>query len=120
MALASSGWSTVQTPQALDPRRRSDRRTCNLPAMIITVHGEIRVRIYNLSAGGVGVTTDPIVVLRPGETFLLRQDQLGEIPCIVRWSMHPRFGAEFTGSGAALTAVNLLYDQLPHSADPSA
>lgn len=117
MTLASRGSSPVQTPQVLDQRRRSERRACNLHATIVTRHGEIRGRIDNLSAGGAGISTDPVVSLWPGESFLLRSEQLGEIPCIVRWATHPRFGAEFAVTGQALAAAFQVYDQLRSSAD---
>lgn len=117
MALAPGGSSIVQTPQVLDQRRRSERRACDLPAFIITRHGEIRARVNNLSAGGAGISIDPVVSLRPGETFLLRSDQLGEIPCIVRWTMHPRLGVEFAVAGQSLAAAHRFYDQLQPSGD---
>ena len=116
MALAQSGLNIRDPQQAYDQRRRTERRACNLQAVIVTRHGEISGRIYNLSAGGAGISIDPVVSLRPGESFVLRHDVLGEIPCIVRWAVHPRFGAEFTVAGAALASVHAVYDRL--SADP--
>lgn len=96
-----------------DQRRRTDRRPCNLEATITMRHGEFRARIHNLSAGGLGFSIDPVIPLRPGEIFTLRHEKLGDVACVVRWSMQSRHGAEFTGAAAALASVHAYYDTLP-------
>jgi PilZ domain len=100
-----------KTAQPVDHRRR-DRRDCYLQAHIATHHGESGARIINISAGGVGFTIDPMLGLKPGERVMLRQALLGEVRCVVRWGMHPRYGAEFEPAGRTPPGARALYDSL--------
>ncbi|MFM8746385.1 MAG: PilZ domain-containing protein [Aestuariivirga sp.] len=103
----------LEGTQAFSQRRRADRRDCNLDATITTRHGEIRARVHNLSAGGVGFSIDPVISLKPGDVFTLRHEKLGDVACVVRWAMQSRHGAEFTETGAPLAGVHAFYDTLP-------
>lgn len=96
-----------------DQRRRLDRRECDLQATVGTTHGDARVRILNISAGGIGFTIDPMLALKPGDKITLRHERLGEIPCLIRWSLHPRYGAEFAFSGKIPAGISAFYDSLP-------
>lgn len=92
--------------------RRSDRRQCDFGAVIVSPYGEWRARIVNISAGGLGFTIDPMLDLKPGERITLREQTLGEVRCTVRWSLHPRYGAEFEPRGRTPAGVCALYDSL--------
>lgn len=105
------GVERLSPAQTLD-HRRLERRACDESAVILTRHGEARVRIINLSAGGVGFTTDPVLALKPGERVRLRHGQMGEVQAVVRWGLHPRYGAEFDPPGSAPNAVCAFYDTL--------
>lgn len=105
------GQERFSAAQHVDHRRR-DRRDCNLPALIATRDGEFSARIINISAGGVGFTIDPMLSLKPGERVMLRQSLLGEVRCVVRWGMHPRYGAEFEPPGRTPPGAQALYDSL--------
>ena len=96
-----------------DQRRRLERRECDLQATASTSHGDARVRVLNISAGGIGFAIDPMLTLRPGDRMTLRHEKLGEIPCLIRWSLHPRYGAEFAFSGKIPAGVSAFYDSLP-------
>lgn len=112
------GGERFSTVQPLDHRRR-DRRDCNLQAALTSTHGEWSARIINISAGGLGFTIDPMLALKPGERITLRQRDLGEVRCIVRWSTHPRYGAEFDPPGRTPPGASALFDSLgPPSAFP--
>lgn len=106
-----AGKERFNAVQAIDHRQR-DRRDCNLKAVIITAHGEWGARIINISAGGAGFTIDPMLALKPGERITLRQDVLGEARCVVRWTAHPRYGAEFDPPGRTPPGARALYDSL--------
>lgn len=106
------GVERFQTAATADQRRRLERRECDLLATAGTSHGEARVRILNISAGGVGFTIDPILSLKPGDRITLRHEKLGELPCLIRWSLHPRYGAEFAFSGKIPAGVSAFYDSL--------
>lgn len=99
---------------AFDQRRRSERRACALTAVIDTGRGAASARITDLSACGIGFVLDTVLALRPGERMLMRHDQLGSVPCVIRWVMHPRYGAEFDAGGKLLAQINAFYDSLPH------
>ncbi len=105
------GTERFTTVQPFDPRRR-DRRDCDLGAVITTSSGESGARLLNISAGGVGFTIDPMLGLKPGEKIMLRQELLGEVRCIVRWTLHPRYGAEFEPAGRTPPGARALYDSL--------
>jgi hypothetical protein len=95
-----------------DLRRRLERRDCSLMAGISTRHGEARVRVINVSAGGIGFTTDPVLALKPGDRFTLRHERLGDLRCIVRWGLHNRYGAEFEPPGRTPAGIQAFYDSL--------
>ncbi|MFN4141257.1 PilZ domain-containing protein [Aestuariivirga sp.] len=107
------GATRLKTAPTFDLRPRLERRTCDLAARIATVHGEAHARILNISAGGIGFTTDPVLMLKPGEAFIIRHDRLGDVRCQLRWALHPRYGAEFDAAGKASGAVHAFYDSLP-------
>jgi hypothetical protein len=50
--------------------------------------------------------------LRPGERIMMRQDMLGEVRCIVRWTLHPRYGAAFEPNGKMPPGVRAVCDSL--------
>lgn len=106
------GVERFQTAATADQRRRLERRDCDLQAMAGTSHGDARVRVLNISAGGIGFTIDPMLALKPGDRMTLRHDLLGEIPCLIRWSLHPRYGAEFEFSGKIPAGISAFYDSL--------
>jgi hypothetical protein len=107
----SAGTERFNAVRSTDDRRR-ERRECNLWAVITTLHGETGARLLNISAGGVGFAIDPVLGLKPGERIMLRQQLLGEVRCIVRWAMHPRYGAEFEPEGRTPPGACTLYDSV--------
>jgi hypothetical protein len=117
MGVGISLMNSLEGARPFDQRRRTDRRLCNLQALITTRHGEVRAQVHNLSAGGIGFSIDPVISLKPGDIFTLRHEKLGDVACVVRWSMQSRHGAEFTETGAALASVHAFYDTLPSSQD---
>lgn len=112
MREASRVLQTAVIPPPLDQRRRSERRSCSLRVALIARHGTIHARLEDISAGGIGFTAETLLALKPGETLLLTHGALGQVSCVVRWSMHPRYGAEFTQQGKPLVLVNAFYDSL--------
>ncbi len=117
MGVGISFMNSLEGAQPFDQRRRTDRRACSLDAMITTRHGEVRAQVHNISAGGIGFSIDPIISLKPGDAFTLRHEKLGDVACVVRWSMQSRHGAEFAAAGAALASVHAFYDTLPSGQD---
>jgi hypothetical protein len=118
MMINQRGGERFSAVQSADQRRR-DRRDCSLMAIITTVHGESGARIINISEGGLGFTIDPMLALKPGEKVTLRQQLLGEVRCIIRWTTHPRYGAEFDPPGRTPPGARTLYDSLAPSAGAS-
>ena len=118
MVIDQTGAERLNAAQSFDLRQR-ERRGCNLFAVISTIHGESGVRIINISAGGVGFTIDPMLALKPGERVTLRQAVLGEVRCIIRWTIHPRYGAEFDPPGRSPPGARALYDSLAPGNGPS-
>jgi hypothetical protein len=104
--------------QPFDHRRR-DRRVCDIGAAIIISHGELRARIFNISPGGIGFTIDPLLGLKPGERILMRQAMLGEVRCLIRWSIHPRYGAAFDPDDRKPPGARNFYDSLGPETDQS-
>lgn len=95
--------------------RHSERRDCDLAAAVTTGHGESRARIINISGGGLSFTIDTMLRLRPGERITMRQQLLGDVRCIVRWTIHPRYGAAFEPDEKMPPGVRVIYDSLdPH------
>jgi PilZ domain len=111
MSIELAGVDRFNTVRPFD-HRRLDRRACDLRAALATSHGEIGARIVNISAAGVGFTIDPMLGLKPGERVILKQETLGEVRCIVRWTMHPRYGAEFEPGGRTPPGAHALYEEL--------
>lgn len=75
--------------------------------------GDYPARLIDLSAQGLGLRIDSLTPLRPGTRLLLVHPELGEVPCVLRWSIHPRYGAEFQAGSRALGRIRALYDSLP-------
>lgn len=92
--------------------RQTERRDCDLAAAVTTGHGESRARIVNISGGGLSFTIDTMLRLRPGERVTIRQDMLGEVRCIVHWTLHPRYGAAFEPPGRMPPGARAVYDSL--------
>ena len=111
MSIGLAGEERFGAADPFDHRRR-DRRACDLGAAVVTCHGEWRARIINVSAGGLGFTIDPMLGLKPGQHIMMRQQTLGQVRCIVRWSLHPRYGAEFDPPGRTPAGARTLYDLL--------
>lgn len=97
----------------LDQRRRSERRACSLAVTVRTGSGDYLAQLLDLSADGVGLRIDTLALLKPGVRLILIHPELGEVPSVLRWSMHPRYGAELQATGRALTRIRALYDSLP-------
>jgi hypothetical protein len=111
MSIDLAGDGRFGSADPFDHRRR-DRRSCDIGAAIISSQGEWRARIINISAGGLGFTIDPMFGLKPGEPITVRQQTLGQVRCTVRWSLHPRYGAEFEPPGRTPPGARTLYDSL--------
>lgn len=94
-------------------RRRSERRACDLRIAVRIGSGEVGGRLLNVSAGGIGAEIDTLVPLKPGTQFHIAHPQLGDIACVVRWAMHPRYGAEYQAPRQALERISAFYDTLP-------
>jgi hypothetical protein len=118
MSMGLLGEGRFSAVQPFDHRRR-DRRGCDIGAAIIISHGELRARIFNISAGGIGFTIDPMLGLKPGERILMRQEMLGEVRCVIRWSIHPRYGAAFDPDDRTPPGARNLYDSLGQETDQS-
>lgn len=102
---------------AFDQRRRSERRICDLQVVVRTSGGDMSGRLVDVSAGGLGLRIATLSPLKPGMKLLVVHHRLGDIPCVLRWSMHPRYGAEFLAGRNALSRVHALYDALPRAPD---
>lgn len=112
MRVLSRALKHVAMPTQLDQRRRSERRRCRLDVGLIVPRGTVQALLENISAGGIGFTVDRFVALRPGERVILSHHDLGEVCCVVRWSAHPRYGAEFEAGGKLPAALKAFYDAL--------
>lgn len=106
--------STVRP--ATDLRRRSERRSCRLDVTLRTPGGDCQALLLDISAEGIGIRVDALMRLRPGTPVSLVAPPLGDVSCIVRWAMPPRYGAEFTAAATALAGVRSFYDSLPSAA----
>ncbi|PZF76269.1 hypothetical protein DK847_13815 [Aestuariivirga litoralis] len=98
---------------ALDQRRRSERRACSLAVSLRGGSGTYLARLTDLSADGIGMRIDTLAPLKPGTSLTLTHPELGEVPCLLRWSMHPRYGAEFQATTRVLARIRAYYDSLP-------
>lgn len=98
---------------ALDQRRRSERRACSLAVTLRTGDGDYLARLLDLSAEGVGLRINTLSPLKAGTRLTLAHPELGEVPCVLRWCTHPRYGAEFEAAGRGLTRIRAVYDSLP-------
>jgi hypothetical protein len=112
MPAESCGAEHATARSALDPRRRSDRRPCRLDVTIRTPVGDCPALLLDLSEGGAGIRVDPVIRLRPGTPISITAPVLGDISCIVRWAIPPRYGAEFTVASHGLARVRSFYDTL--------
>ena len=100
-------------PPPPDKRRGWERRACALAVSMRTPGGDYAARLIDFSPGGIGVRIDALTPLRLGTRLLLVHPALGEVPCVLRWSTHPRYGAEFQAGSHALARIRALYDSLP-------
>lgn len=100
-----------------DQRRRSERRPCALSVTVRSVTGEHPARLLDLSSGGAGIRIETLLKLGPGSWVVLCHPALGEVPCILRWAMHPRYGAEFRADSRTRSRIGALYDSLPPARD---
>ena len=100
---------------SLSQRRRSERRICSDVARVRMAGGEYAARLVDISTGGIGLTIEAFLPLRPGTDVVVIHPQLGEVACQLRWSMHPRYGADFRAGSHALSRVMAFYDSLPRN-----
>lgn len=107
------GVEGFESVRAFEYRRRVDRRECNLAAVVTTSHGDVAVRIIDISAGGIGFVMGPPTGLKAGERITIRNEALGTFRCTVRWALHPRYGAAFEPAGTAPQTLLAYYDSLP-------
>ena len=114
MSAETFGVESVIRP-AFDQRRRSERRRCDLPVVVRTGGGDLPATLIDVSAGGFGLRMATLALLRPGTKLLVVHPRLGEVSCVLRWSMHPRYGAEFTAGLHMLARVHAFYDALPRA-----
>ena len=96
-------------------RDRAERRACRLEIVLETAHGSSRAVLRNLSAGGIGFTTDTLLFLNLGDPLLACHGLIGRVACVVRWAIHPNYGAEFTAAPAARASALAFYDSLAQS-----
>jgi hypothetical protein len=96
-----------------DHRRRSERRACDLDVVVRTGSGELPARLLDVSAGGLGLHIATLMALKPGARLLVIHPRFGEVPCVLRWAMHPRYGAECLAGSHAQGRVHAFYDALP-------
>ncbi len=115
MPAESTGVETAIRP-AIDLRRRSARRVCNLDVVVRTDGGDLAARLLDISEGGLGLSIAGFMAPKPGARLLVIHPRLGEIPCLLRWVMHPRYGVECLTGHPALGRVHALYDSLPRAA----
>ncbi len=113
MSIDATFAARTRTSAAGGDLRRQERRECDLGCSITTSHGEARIRLINISPGGIGFTADPVLAFRPADQFTLRHTKLGDLRCVVRWALHPRYGAEFDAAGKTSQTVRQFYDSLP-------
>ena len=112
MPAESHGLHRAETFSALDQRRRFARRRCSLRVLLGTPGGEVWARLTDMSEGGLGFTSDSLLMLRPGQRVLINHQKVGAVCCVVRWAIPPRYGAEVTASGSALARLKAFYDAL--------
>lgn len=113
----SRAFKCVPIATPLDQRRRFERRRCSLRVGLVTRHGTFHVRLDDISAGGIGFTVLGLIKLKPGERLILSHDRWGEVPCVVRWAVYPRYGAAFEAGGKIPAGVKSFYDTLGPSPD---
>ena len=73
--------------------RRADRIDHFIPSILRLPHGDIRVRLGNLSA--LGVMVDGVSGLTTGQAVSLRLPGLDWVHAIVAWSIETRCGLAF-------------------------
>jgi len=114
MPAESTGVENAIRP-AVDLRRRSVRRVCNLDVVVRIDGGDIAARLLDISESGLGLSIASLMALKPGVRLLIIHPRLGEVPCLLRWAMHPRYGAECLAGRHALGRVHAFYDSLPRA-----
>ena len=97
--------------------RRADRRRCRIDAGLVTPYGETGAVIMDIGAGGLALLVDPLLTLKPGERITVREKLLGEVRCVIRWGLHPRYGVQFDPPGKTPPGAHRLYESLPPSED---
>ena len=107
-----AGTERIRPSPVFNSRRRSERRSCDLPVVIHTPHGDLRGRLTDISAEGAGFTVSMVFGLRPGEAVSIGHAGMGSIQCTLRWAAPPRYGAELT-AGKLPVAFADFYDALP-------
>jgi hypothetical protein len=112
MILDAFGIDRIKSVESYDHRPRGERRSCRIMARLAVDNRDGHCVIQNISEGGAGVLTDPIVMLRTGQRILITSDELGSLVCFVRWAAHPRYGVEFDSHGRKSQAVRDVYDSL--------
>ena len=112
MPARSFGMET-EISHAYSQRRRSERRLCDLPVVVRTSGGEFLASLLDLSSGGAGLRIATLMPFRPGARFRLVDARIGDIRCVVRWAMHPRYGVEFAAGPQTLARIHAFYDTLP-------
>lgn len=111
------GLATPPAHRVFELRRRSERRSTSLAAVIVTSDGEVHARLTDVSAGGLGLRVDHLAMLRPGQHLRVTCPQFGEVTCIIRWAIPPRYGAEVTSRGHELARLRHFYDTLPSAVE---
>ncbi len=94
-------------------RRRSERRPCDLAVVVRTGDGEFPARLLDLSSGGAGLQVATLLPFRAGARFHVVGAQFGDIRCVIRWAIHPRYGVEFAAGPQTLARIHAVYDSLP-------
>ena len=112
MPAESHGLRRAEICSALDQRRLFSRRSCSLRVLLGTPAGEVWARLTDVSEGGLGFTSDSLVMLRPGQRVLINHQKVGAVSCVVRWAIPPRYGAEVTATGTTLVRLKAFYDTL--------
>lgn len=108
-----TGIETRPSRRSLHQRRRSERRGCDLMITVRAAGAEYAARLLDLSEGGAGLGIATLIPFRPGATIRLAGAPLGDVRCVIRWAIHPRYGVEFQGGPQTLERVRALYDSLP-------
>lgn len=91
---------------------REQRRSCSF-FVGITVDGhDGHGMIHNLSLGGAGLKTDPILRLHAGQRLQITSKELGHLTATIRWAVHPNYGLQFEISASQRPRIREVYDSL--------